>query len=127
VTEGEMIASAEKNKSRFFCVQKQGNLIGYLKINETGENFITRDPGLINICGAYLLPEYRGVGIYTQLLSYSLYKLKTEGYQYVGVDFESANPTARGFWLKYFTPYTHSLVRRVDERIKNQDNTHILP
>ena len=37
------------------------------------------------------------------------------GYKYIGVDFESINPPAYGFWLKYFTAYTHSVVRRIDE------------
>lgn len=40
-----------------------------------------------------------------------------EDYTMLGVDFESFNPTARGFWLQYFAPYTHSVVRRIDERI----------
>lgn len=40
---------------------------------------------------------------------------KAEGYLLLGVDCESFNPTARGFWLKYFTPYTYGLVRRIDD------------
>lgn len=31
------------------------------------------------------------------------------------MDYETMNPTARGFWEKYFTPYTISLVRRIDK------------
>jgi hypothetical protein len=42
--------------------------------------------------------------------------LKTKGYTRLGVDFESINPMAYGFWLKYFDAYTHSLVRRIDEK-----------
>jgi len=41
--------------------------------------------------------------------------LKEEGYKLLGVDYESFNSTANGFWLKYFTPYTNSVVRRIDE------------
>lgn len=37
----------------------------------------------------------------------------------LGLDFESINPTAYVFWTKYFTPYTHSVVRRIDEKIIN--------
>jgi hypothetical protein len=44
-------------------------------------------------------------------------KLKTKRYTRLGVDFESINPTAYGFWLKYFDAYTYSVVRRVDEKI----------
>lgn len=43
--------------------------------------------------------------------------LKREGYTRLGVNFESFNPTARVFLLKYFNDYTHSVVRRIDERI----------
>jgi len=44
-----------------------------------------------------------------------LKKLKSLGYTRLGVDYESINPSGSGFWLKYFTAYTHSVVRRIDE------------
>ena len=43
-------------------------------------------------------------------------KLKAMGYTRLGVSFESLNPAGYGFWLKYFDPYTHSVVRRIDEK-----------
>lgn len=46
-----------------------------------------------------------------QLMEYA-----AKGYTRLGVDFESLNPTAYGFWLKYFDAYTHSVVRRIDEK-----------
>ena len=49
------------------------------------------------------------------LLNFAMSILKAEGFIRLGVDFESFNPTAYGFWLKYFVPYTHSVVRRIDE------------
>ena len=61
--------------------------------------------------------EYRGKGAYQNLLNFTIATLKSEGYTRFGVDFESLNPTAYGFWTKYFTPYTHSVVRRIDENI----------
>ena len=49
--------------------------------------------------------------------------LKPEGYKYLGVDFESINPPAYAFWLKYFTAYIHSVVRCIDEgAVKNNIN-----
>ena len=33
----------------------------------------------------------------------------------LGVDYETFNATAHGYWTKYFTTYTHSVVRRIDE------------
>lgn len=79
-----------------------------------GETFACETPDMMNICGAYCMPEYRGTGVYQELLAYLINVLKEEGYTRLGVDFESFNLTARGFWLKFFTPYTNSLVRRVD-------------
>ena len=43
-------------------------------------------------------------------------KMKKKRYTRLGVDFESINPTGWGFWLKYFDTYTHSVVRRIDEK-----------
>ena len=80
-----------------------------------GENFASCTPGTQSICGAYCLPEYRGQGIAAALLSHIVEVLKTEHAQLLGVDCETFNPTAMGFWSKYFTQYTVSVVRRIDE------------
>jgi hypothetical protein len=48
-------------------------------------------------------------------LNYVITQLKSEGFESLGVDFEGFNPTASGFWLKYFTAYTNSVTRRIDE------------
>jgi len=104
-------------KSRFFTASSDGRVIAYIEITGSGENFTCDDRGTINICGAYLSMEYRGKGIFDLLLSFMFKKLKQEGYERCGVDFESINPTADKFWTKYFTPYTYSMVRRIDERI----------
>lgn len=114
----------EERNSRFFVIKVQGEVIAFLEIMASGENFACDDSGMMNICGAYMLPQYRGKGMYTKLLSFLMDTLASEGYIRCGVDFESFNPTANGFWLKYFTPYTYSVVRRIDERITN--NTSML-
>ena len=41
--------------------------------------------------------------------------LRKEGATLLGVDCETFNPTAIHFWKKYFTQYTTSVVRRIDE------------
>jgi hypothetical protein len=101
---------------RYFAVKTGGDYIAYVKVSAEGENFVTEDNSMMNICGAYCKPEYRGTGVYHNLLCYLMTTLKKEGYQLLGVDCESFNPTARGFWLKYFTEYTHSVVRRIDDK-----------
>jgi GNAT superfamily N-acetyltransferase len=105
-----------REKIRYFVVKDNGKIIAYIKISDEGENFVSELDSVINICGAYCLPEYRGQGILQNLLNYLIKKLRNENYQLLGVDYESFNPTASGFWLKYFTEYTQSVVRRVDDR-----------
>jgi hypothetical protein len=105
------------NDSRFFAAMVDGKCNAYLKLSPHGENFACGDRSMMNISGACCLPEYRGTGIVHNLLSFLSDALMTEGYTRLGVDFESFNPTAREFWLKYFTPYTNSVVRRIDEKI----------
>lgn len=94
-------------------------VVAYLKLTEEGENFITSSPEMMNICGAYAIPEVRGTGVSAELLSYVMDFIVNKGISYCGVDFESINPAASGFWTKHFNPYTFSVVRRIDERIKS--------
>lgn len=106
---------AEERNSRLFVARDKEKLIAYVEVAKDGENFITEVDGMFNICGAFCLPEYRGKNIYHSLLNYTTSMLKTEGYKLLGVEFEGFNPTANGFWSKYFNSYTNSLVRRIDE------------
>lgn len=112
----EMFYRNASEDTRYFGVKVNGDYIAYVKIDKEGETFASCDNSMRNICGAYCFPEYRGQGIYRNLIAYLVSTLKKEGYQRLGVDCESFNPNARGFWLKYFTAYTNSVVRRVDEK-----------
>jgi hypothetical protein len=107
----------ERRGLRFFVIKANGAAIAFIEIMASGENFACEDGGMMNICGAYMFPEYRNSGMFTKLLSFLTDTLSAEGYTRFGVDFESFNPTASGFWLKHFIPYTYSVVRRIDERI----------
>ena len=109
------IVRAEKRDSRVFVGKEKDKVIAYLEIQDTGENFATEVTDMKNICGAFCLPEYRGKSIHQGLINYVIEILKKEGIQRLGVDFEGFNPTASGFWLKYFDAYTNSVVRRIDE------------
>ncbi|MCI8623903.1 MAG: GNAT family N-acetyltransferase [Provencibacterium sp.] len=82
-----------------------------------GETVVSDRPEMWNIRGAYCLPEYRGSGLYGKLLENAVRTLHREGAGRLGVDFESINPAANRFWPKYFTPYTHSVTRRIDEDV----------
>lgn len=110
-----------REQDRCFAAQRLGEdkLCAYLKLSRDGETFISGAPGYRHITGAFCLEEHRGKGVYQNLLNYVIGVLKTEDFQYLGVDFESINPAGHAFWSKYFSEYTHGVVRRIDERILN--------
>lgn len=117
VNPDDIAASMQEGNSYYFAAYEGGRMVAYLKLQPSGENFASDDPSVMNISGAFCLPEYRGRGIYTALLSWLMDWLRGRGCTRCGVDFESFNYTAHGFWLKHFTAYTNSVVRRIDERI----------
>lgn len=116
-TQEEFEISSVQDGGRYFAAKQNGKLCAFLKISASGEAFVATGNSYRHITGAYCLPEHRGKGLYQNLLNFTISILKREGYTRLGVNFESFNPTARGFWLKYFAAYTNSVVRRIDERI----------
>ncbi len=108
-----------EEKTRLFAAADGEKIAAYVEIADTAENFVTEEPQVQNICGAFCLPEYRGKGLYQNLLNHLIDVLKAEGYTHLGVDYESFNPTALGFWQKYFVSYTSGVVRRIDENVLN--------
>lgn len=117
----DWVLKREKNGSRIFIARKEMDIIAFLEISDEGENFITDIKEMKNICGAYCLPEYRGQQIMQGLIDYTSNILYHEGYKFLGVDYESFNPTAFHFWQKLFAPYTCSVVRRIDEGILKKE------
>lgn len=119
-TDAAWIAKAETRDTQVFAAQRDGEVAAFIEVGEDGENFITETPGMKNICGAFCLPQYRGTGLFTNLLNFAVEQLREEGITRLGVDYESINPTANGAWGKYFTPYTYSVTRRIPESALEQ-------
>jgi GNAT superfamily N-acetyltransferase len=113
-TEDAFAALLERRQSRFFVAFDGDDPVGYLEVTDDGENVLTTAPDMLNICGAYLLDDYRGRGIYDALLGFVLDALRIEGVRRLGVDFETMNPTALHFWTRHFERYTSSFARRID-------------
>lgn len=113
------IAKREADPPRTFIAEVGGTIAAYIEMKPEGENFAAYSPDMLNICGAYCLPEFRGKGVAQSLLNYAIPILRSEGFARLGVDCESFNPTALNFWSKYFEVYTHSVVRRIDENAVN--------
>ena len=109
------LARAERRNSIIYVAERNQVPAAFIEITDDGENFVTETESMKNICGAFCLPQYRGTGVFWNLLNYSLTQLRRQGIRNLGVDFENSNPTASGAWNKYFTPYTYSVVRRIDE------------
>lgn len=92
--------------------------VGYMRIEDTGESFITQTSDTVSITSAFINPEFRKKGIGITLLDTVKTYLKEEtNYKRCGVDYESINPLARYFWETHFTPYTKTVTRRIDEGI----------
>lgn len=102
---------------RVFAAEADGEIIGFISLEDEAENFITEYAGMKNICGAYFDENYRGKGVAQALLGFIRDTLQSEGVTHLGVDCETLNPTALNFWGKYFEPYTYSFARRIDERV----------
>lgn len=88
-----------------------------MSIAPSAETFVSDHPSVMNIKAAYVTESERKTGVGAILLNTVQEWLLKNGYPLCGVDFESINPLGSYFWMKYFAPYTYSLVRRIDERI----------
>jgi GNAT superfamily N-acetyltransferase len=119
----ETFREERSRDARFFAARAGSETVGYLKVSDEGENILTTAPDMLNITGAFLLPEHRGRGVYDALLAYAIDTLRSEGVRRLGVDFETMNPAARHFWGRYFVTYTHSFVRRIDDGILEDPTT----
>lgn len=108
------LEQVKHRNSRLFAAMADEKPIAFIEVTEGGENFLTEHPEMLNICGAYCEPSWRGTGVSKALLDFVLHRLQEEKTAWLGVDYETMNPTAVGFWEKYFDPYTASLVRRID-------------
>ena len=115
IHDAKLLEMIMQSDARYFVTIHDEQIVSYIKISNEGENFACSASDMMNISGAYCLPEYRGMGVFKNLLDFVIKKLRSEGYIRLGVDFESINPNAYHFWLKYFEAYTNGVVRRVDE------------
>jgi GNAT superfamily N-acetyltransferase len=72
-------------------------------------------PDQIANTGAFIRPAYRGRKVASALLDTALRHYAAQGFTRCSVDFESLNPEAVSFWLRFFEPVCFSLMR-VPER-----------
>jgi len=115
----EMTKWLKEDNRHMWAAYKEGKAVGHMRIQDDGETFISQHPSIMNITGAYVLDSERKSGVAAMLLD-AIQKWQSQnGYHLCGVDFESFNTAGSGFWNKYFIPYTHTMTRRIDERIND--------
>ncbi len=92
-------------------------LIGMMRFepNGDGASSLVNAPDKVHCTGAFVRPTNRSKGVGVALLDAALKDYAARGFARCSVDFESFNPYARAFWLKYFTPVQLS-VARIPER-----------
>jgi GNAT superfamily N-acetyltransferase len=92
-----------------------GREVGYMLVGPVADDVaaIVQDPGTASISGAFVRPEWRRSGVAETLLAAAIEWARRNGYERLGVDFESANMLASRFWLRHFAPVTYAMVRRL--------------
>jgi GNAT superfamily N-acetyltransferase len=97
----------------FWLALRNGEPGGFMRFEprSDGAAEIVVSPQTIAITGAFVRPQFRGEGVATALLDAALRAYAAAGFTRCSVDFESFNPEAAGFWLRYFRPVVLSLIR----------------
>jgi GNAT superfamily N-acetyltransferase len=71
------------------------------------------------------LPDARGRGVGHALVDAALTWAYAHGYQWISVDFDTANPLSRPFWLNVgFHPAGYGVLRLIDSGAPGQPGTH---
>lgn len=95
--------------------------IGFMNLSVSREydteSLVSRNSGLLDEVGAYIKPEYRGIGIGKSLLNEITKYCFNADIPYIHVCFETANPFANKFWRKYFKPIILSVRRTVNKDV----------
>jgi GNAT superfamily N-acetyltransferase len=96
-----------------WLVFKDNEPAGYLRFEakSNGAAEIVRGKGSTACTAAFLRPAYRGRGLTSALLESALVYFSSKNFHCCCVDFESFNPEAAAFWMRFFQPVCFSLVR----------------
>lgn len=100
-------------ETRVFVAEIDGAIIGIIDANEDGNGFITNFNDFYNVGDIFVENAYRGQQIAQNLLAYVNQSLMEKGIHVLWVEHGTANPTARGFWNKYFSTYSYTMIRDI--------------
>ena len=109
----ENIEFLSRPKNSVWLAESGKELVGFIRFNGDGFDIsrILASERAVAISGAYVRPAYRGKKAAVALLDSALRNYQSQGLIYCAADFESFNPEAANFWLRYFTPVCYSVVR----------------
>lgn len=102
---------------RIFAAFHNNQLIGIIGTEPTDLEFIPTNSKDTGMGVVFIKPEYRGLGVGQALLDFANNKIKEWGIDRVFVTHVTINPTARGFWDKYFTNYSYTMTRQIDSQM----------
>ena len=94
---------------------KDDKIIGMIESNSESDMFSFQNTKSVNVGEVYVIPEYRGSTLSSDLLHYVMEYERQKGTGYLWVGHGTANPNARGFWNKYFKTYQYELVRKLEK------------
>jgi len=89
-------------------------IIGIIETNAENKPFVFFKDKSANVGEIYVLPQYRGSGLASELLYFAEESVNKQGVSNLWVEHGTANPNARGFWNKYFDTYTYEMIRTIN-------------
>ena len=102
------------DEMQIFAAFDGERLIGMVDAEQTDIDFAASDAAARGLGDLFLAPEYRGRGIGPALLQFACRSLARDGFRRLFVTHGTINPTARGFWDRYFTNYAFTMTRHID-------------
>jgi GNAT superfamily N-acetyltransferase len=99
---------------RIFAVFEESQLIGMIDSEPTDIEFAKMDANAIGMGDVFMKQNYRGRGLGEALLAFANDKIRESGIERVFVTHGTINPTARGFWDKYFVNYAYTMTRQIN-------------
>lgn len=99
---------------RIFAAFHDNQLIGMIDSEPTDIELAKCDSKAIGMGDVFIKSNYRGRGLGAALLAFANNRIKESGIDRVFVTHGTVNPTARGFWDKYFTNYAYTITREID-------------
>jgi GNAT superfamily N-acetyltransferase len=103
-----------KDVMRIFALFDGDKLVGMIDSEPAYWGFSEDDTEALSMGDIFLEPAYRERGLAAALLKFANDNLKSSGVKRLFVAHGTINPTARGFWDKYFTNYSYSMTRLID-------------